>query len=89
MPEPARRRTGNAEIIQGEVTSKKRRRGGVDPPTNVERRAWIRGKLTGVVELLGAPGASHRAAEVLRRPLELEDASSGPGRGIEVPGRRR
>ena len=58
------------EFIQGEVTAENVAREALDLLMNVERRAWIQGKLTGVVESLGAPGASQRAAEVLRRFME-------------------
>jgi lipid-A-disaccharide synthase len=58
------------EFIQGEVTAENVAREALDLLMNVERRAWMRGKLRGVFESLGTPGASQRAAEVLRRCLE-------------------
>jgi len=58
------------EFIQGEVTAENVAREALDLLMNVERRAWIQGKLTGVVESLGTPGASQRAAEVLMRFME-------------------
>jgi lipid-A-disaccharide synthase len=57
------------EFIQSAVTAENVAREALDLLMNVERRAWIQEKLKGVVESLGTPGASQRAAEVLTRLL--------------------
>lgn len=60
------------ELIQGEVTAENVTREALDLLMDVERRVQMQQKLCGVVESLGLPGASRRAAEAVVDLLENE-----------------
>jgi lipid-A-disaccharide synthase len=60
------------ELIQGEVTAENVTREALDLLMDVERRVQMQQKLGGVVESLGLPGASRRAAEAVVGLLENE-----------------
>src|SRR6266850_1683617 len=53
------------ELIQHEATGENIARVALDLLENTTQRESIKGKLTGVVETLGAPGAASRAAEAI------------------------
>jgi lipid-A-disaccharide synthase len=60
------------ELIQSAVTAENVAREALDLLMNVDRRVRIQEKLARVVQSLGAPGASERAAEAVARLLEHE-----------------
>ena len=63
------------EFLQGAATAENIARATLDLLSNQQRRDMTRLKLAEAVEMLGPPGASHRAAQAILRLIEPKLAS--------------
>jgi lipid-A-disaccharide synthase len=58
------------EFVQGDVTAENLAREALDLLTNQARRAQVQGELTRIINTLGGPGASQRAAQAILKLWE-------------------